>query len=160
MKFSSLITTFIFILFSGILNAQSEVKDKGNINIHFGTLVVYNTYSIAYESFDLIKNIERHQLRPIIRVGRWSSSFASKNIGTQSSLGLSYLYGKGNHFFEHSSEIVNHFDKGLKGQPIVYIGSLYRPYLGYRYQPLDKRIIVKIGFGWKELVQVGFGYRL
>lgn len=160
MKISTLIITFISILFSGIINAQSEVKDKGNINLHFGTLVVYNTYSIGYESFDLIKNIERHQLRPVIRVGGWNSSFASENTGTQSSLGISYLFGNRNHFFEHCSEIVSHFDKGLKGQPIVYIGSLYRPYLGYRYQPLNKRIIAKIGFGWKELIQVGFGYRL
>lgn len=52
-------------------------------------------------------NIEKHQLRAVIRIGGWTSSFASKNTGTQSSFGLSYLFGKRDHHFEHSSEIVN-----------------------------------------------------
>ena len=159
MKISTLII-IICLLLSGILKAQVKGKDRGNINFHFGTVVVYNTYSIGFESCDLIKNKERHQIRPLVRFGGWNSSFASKNIGTQSSIGLSYLFGNGNHFFEQSSEIVSHFDRGLKGQTIVFVGTQYRLYLGYRYQPLDKRIIVKIGFGWKELIQFGFGYRL
>ena len=159
MKTSILTILFISILFSENLSAQSENTDKGNINLHFGTLVVYNTYSIGYESFDLIKNHEKHQLRSVVRIGGWNSSFSNKNTGMISSFGMSYLFGKGNHFIEHSSEIVFHFDKGLKDQSIVHIGSLYRPYLGYRYQPSNKKIIARIGIGWKEVIQIGIGYR-
>lgn len=159
MKISIFTITLILVLFSKNIYAQSESSDKGNLNIHFGTLVVYNTYSIGYESFDLIKKIEKHQFRPVIRIGGWNSSFINKNSGILSSFGVSYLFGKRNHYFEHSSEVISHFDKGLKGQPIVYIASLYRLYFGYRYQPNNKKIIVKIGIGWKEFIQVGLGYR-
>lgn len=159
MKASLIILLFLSIVFSKNSSAQSIVTDKGNIHFHFGTIMVYSTFSIGYESFNLIKNSKRHQLRPLLRAGVWNSSFTSKNTGMQSSLGFSYLLGKKNHFFEHSSELVTHFDKGLKGQTIVYIGSLYRPYFGYRYQPIDKRIIAKIGVGWKEVIQIGIGFR-
>lgn len=155
----NIILAIVFILFGASIYAQSEFKDKGNVNLHFGTLIVYNTYSIGYEGRDLIKNIKKHQLRPVIRFGKWDSSFANKNTGIQSALGLSYLLGKEKYFFEHSSELVFHFDKGLKEQTGVYIGSLNRLYFGYRYQPLNKKFIVKIGIGWKELFQFGFGYR-
>ena len=158
MKASTLL--ILLFLLPGVLNAQEEVKDKGNINVHFGTIIVYNTYSIGYESFNLLNNSDQHQLRPVIRMGGWGSSFTSKNKGAQSSLGVTYLFGKGDHLLEHCSEIVFHYDRGLKGQSIVYIGSMYRPYLGYRYQPRNKKIIAKIGLGWKEVIQFGFGYRL
>ncbi|MFT5820511.1 MAG: hypothetical protein ACI8ZM_001754 [Crocinitomix sp.] len=158
MKLTTLTTLFIFIFSSGSI-AQSNDNDKGNVNIHFGTLMVYSTYSIGYESFGLLKNIGKHQVRPVIRIGGWQSSYAEQNKGVQSSLGITYLFGGKSHFIEHSSEIVTHFDKGLKGQSIVFIGAMYRPYLGYRYQPLDKKIIAKIGVGWKELIQIGFGLR-
>ncbi len=150
----------LFVIFSIRVFSQTGSKDKGNVNFHFGTIIVYTTYSIGYESFDLIKKIEKHQLRPTVRGGVWKSTFMNKNIGTQSSLGLTYLFGKGKHFFEHSSEIISHYDKGLKGQRIVYIGSLYRPYLGYRFQPPNKKVIIKVGVGWREVIQIGFGYNL
>jgi hypothetical protein len=159
MKNSILTLLFFLIVFSSVISAQSASKDKGNLHFHFGIIMVYNTFSIGYESSNLIKNSERHQLRALLRAGVWNSSFANKNTGVHSSLGISYLFGKKNHYLEHSSELVTHFDRGLKGQTIVYIGALYRPYLGYRYQPSDKRIIAKIGVGWREVIQIGIGYR-
>lgn len=139
---------------------QQEQKDKGSLNIHLGTNIIYNTYSIGYESSDLVQKVEKHQIRPNIKVGGWQSSLTQKNTGIIASMGFSYLYGEGNHLFEHSSELITHFDKGLKGQSLIYIGTLYRPYFGYRYQPLNQKIILKFGFGWKEIIQIGLGFRL
>jgi hypothetical protein len=152
---------FILLLVSipHFILGQNSNPDRGNINFHFGSIIAYKTYSIGYESFDLLKNTNHHQLRAIIRFGGWKSTFMNTNTGSQQSIGLSYLYGKTNHFLEFSSELVNHFDRGLKGQSIVYIGSMYRPFLGYRYQPVDKKIVARLGVGWKEVFQIGLGYR-
>ena len=135
-------------------------QERGNLNLHYGTLAVYNTYAIGYELFDLLKNSERHHISPLIRIGGWNSSISEKNRGFQSSFGFSYLLGKKNHHLELTNEIVAHFDKGLKGQDIVYIGSLYRPFLGYRYQSVSNKFIGRFGFGWKELLQIGIGFKL
>lgn len=148
---------FVFVLLS--LVAVAQVQDRGNINMHIGTLAIYNTLSIGYEFRGFIKNVEKHQLKPVIRGGIWSASLINKNKGLQNSIGLTYLFGK-NHFLEFTSEYVIHYDKGLKGQNVVYIGSLYRPFLGYRYQKEGKNLMAKIGVGWKELVQIGIGYRI
>nr|WP_299207055.1 hypothetical protein [uncultured Brumimicrobium sp.] len=160
MKASITILLFLSIAFSKNSYSQSTSPDQGNLHFHFGSIMVYNTFSVGYESFNLLKNSKRHQFRPLLRAGMWNSSFSNKNTGVHSSIGIAYLFGKKNHFIEHSSEFVTHFDKGLKGQTIVYIGALYRPYLGYRYQPSGKRIIAKIGLGWREVIQVGIGLRL
>lgn len=57
-------------------------------------------------------------------------------------------------------DVVFHFDKGLKGQSITYFGALYRPFLGYRWQNPDRKIMAKIGVGWYEVVQFGIGFKL
>lgn len=139
---------------------NNDERDKGIATFHIGSLIVYNTYSIGYETFDLLRNQVKHQLRPSVRLGAWSSTFAEKNTGIQNAVGLTYLYGNGNHLLELGSEIVFHYDQGLKGQALVYIGALYRPFVGYRYQPVDKNIVIKGGLGWKELIQVGLGVKL
>ena len=160
MKSTTRLIVFVITLFCFNSTAQDEKKDHGNVNLHFGTLMVYSTFSIGYESFDFLSNSESHSIHGNIRVGGWNASISNKNSGVQSSLGISYLYGKKNHKLEFNSEFVAHFDKGLKGQAITYIASLYRPFLGYRYQPLDKKIILRFGIGWKEVVQFGVGFRL
>ena len=135
-------------------------QDKGNINIHYGTIIVYQTYSLGYETFDLLKNSEKHQLRPLIRFGGWKANLTEPNNGLQASIGLSYLLGSSNHHLEFTNEMVTHFDKSLKGQGLVYISSLYRPFLGYRYQSENSKFIGRVGFGWKEILQLGLGFRL
>ena len=141
--------------------AQSEAKpDKGNVNVHTSTVLLYSTISIGYESFDLLKKNERHSIRPLIRIGLWNARLATNNVGVQCAIGFSYVFGLKSHHFEHSSEFVPHFDKGLKGQPIVYIASMYRPFVGYRYESPSKPFIFRIGVGWKEVLQIGFAYKL
>lgn len=141
--------------------AQSNPKpDRGNINLHTGTLLLYSTVSIGYESLDLAKKSARHSLRPLLRIGVWNARIASNNVGVQCAVGFSYVLGSKSHHFEHSSEFVSHFDKGLQGQQIVYIASLYRPFVGYRYDSQSKPFIFRIGIGWKEALQIGIGYKL
>ena len=158
MKNKIILSLFLSLLLGSAIS-QEKIKDKGNINIHFGTVLLYNTYSIGYELFDLMPNSERHSIKPVVRIGGWSASVSDKNSGVLSTVGFSYLFGKGNHLLEHSSEFVAHFDKGLKGQILTFIGGLYRPFLGYRFQPLDKKIIIRFGVGWKEVFQFDLGYR-
>lgn len=145
-----------FLSCSGSVFAQ----DKGNVNVHFGTIIVYQTYSLGYETVDLLRDSKKHQLRPLVRFGGWGANFTERNNGFQTSIGLSYLFGSSSHHLEFANEIVNHFDKSLKGDGFVYISSLYRPFLGYRYQSTNNRIIARVGLGWKEIFQLGFGVRL
>ncbi|MBA2613063.1 MAG: hypothetical protein H0U95_13925 [Bacteroidetes bacterium] len=141
--------------------AQSEQRpDKGNVNFSTGTVLLYSTVSIGYESPDLLKKSVKHSLRPLVKFGVWNARVATNNVGSQCSIGLSYVIGSTSHHFEHSSEFVSHFDKGLKGQPIVYIASLYRPFVGYRYDSQNNTFIFKIGVGWKEVLQMGIGCKL
>lgn len=146
-------------LFSVSSPCQEKMKDKGNINLHVGSMLLYNTYSVGYESFNLIPNLEKHSIKSVVRFGGWNANVLNKNVGALSSFGLVYLFGKGSHKLEHSSEFVTHFDKGLKGQKITYVGGLYRLFLGYRFQPVDKKIILRFGLGWREVFQFGLGYR-
>lgn len=150
----------LFILLNLFYSKSILSQERGNLNLHFGSVAVYNTYSIGYELFDLLKKSETHQISPLIRFGGWNSSISEKNRGFQSSLGVSYLLGKKNHHLEFTNELVAHFDEGLKGQNIVYISSLYRPFLGYRYQSEKNKFIGRIGVGWKELLQLGVGVKL
>ena len=151
---------YLLLILTLNMTLLSFAQDRGNINLHFGTIIVYQTYSLGYETPNLLKNSEKHQLSPLIRIGGWKSSISEKNTGFQSALGFSYLFGANNHHLEFSNEIVTHFDKGLKGQSTVYIASLYRPFLGYRYQSKNNKFIGRIGFGWKELLQIGIGFKL
>ena len=150
---------FNFLILISTMN-YAQTLDKGNFNIHYGTLLVYQTYSIGYEGFDLLRNGARHSVRPVLRIGSWSAALVGKNLGMQTAIGASYLLGKGSHKFEHSSELVLHFDKSLRSQSLSYIASLYRPFIGYRYEPAHIRFIARVGMGWKEVLQIGIGYRL
>jgi hypothetical protein len=131
-KISKIIFVISVLLFckSKLVAQRDTILDKGNINVHFGTIVVYNTFSIGYEFPDLLKKSLKHTIRPLIRLGVWNSNLVHFNRGTQGTIGFTYVFGRTKHHFEHSSEFVMHFDKGLKGQTIVYIGSLYRPFIG------------------------------
>lgn len=141
--------------------AQSDPKpDRGNVNFHTGTILIYSTVSLGYEAFDLLKKSQRHSLRPLLRAGIWNANVFNRNTGVQCAAGFSYILGSGRHHFEHSSEFVSHFDRGLKGQAITYIAGTYRPFAGYRFDSKDQSFIFRIGIGWKEVVQLGLGYRL
>lgn len=149
----------ITLLFGQIGFTQQLKKDKGNINLHLGAILYYTTYSIGYESLDFLHH-EKHSLRANLAAGTWTTSFLGKNIGFQTNIGLNYSLGKKHHLLDIGSALVFHFDKSLKNEGLSYIATTYRPFIGYRYQPLEKRIILKIGFGWKELLQLGFGIRI
>jgi len=159
------ITKIFFVIFalffckSNLVAQLNTSSDKGNINMHFGTIAVYNTFSIGYELPDILKKSQKHTIRALIRLGIWNANLVHYNNGTQGAVGFSYIFGSKKHHFEHSSEFVMHFDKGLKGQPIVYIGSLYRPFIGYRFEAENSPLIFRIGIGWKEALQIGFGYK-
>lgn len=136
----------------------SQISEKGNVNLHIGTIIYYNTFSLGYESKSLLKS-NRHQLRTNVRLGMWTSSIFDKNKGSLTSLGGTYLFGN-KHYIEFSSEVVFHFDRGLKGQTLSYIGTTYRPFLGYRWENPERKILTRIGFGWYEVVQIGIGYKI
>jgi len=159
MKKNHIIFAF-FVLFEFCSFSQ---KNRGNINVLYGTIIAYKTYSIGYESLDLfntsIIHSDKHHLSALVRFGGWNSTVSIENSGIQTAFGVSYLYGKNNHYFEHSSEVVIHFDQSLKGNGLNFIGTLYRPFIGYRFQPLEKKFLFRIGIGWKEALQIGFGYR-
>lgn len=156
MKMSKVIPTIISLCFSTSL--FSQITERGNVNLHFGSLAIYSSYSIGYESPALLSK-DKHHITMNARWGAWSASILNRNNGSLTSVGGTYLFGN-KHCFEFSSDLVFHFDKGLKGQPITYIGTIYRPFLGYRWQNPENRFLVRFGFGWYEIFQVGIGYRL
>ncbi len=149
------------LLLSGQLcTAQDKPVDFGNVNIHIGTIAVYSTYSIGYESFDLLPATPKHALRLNGGLGFWSASLFNKNTGFQTNISAIYGFGQKKHLLDLGFGAVFHSDKSLKGEGLSYIGTLYRPYIGYRFQPHDKRIILKIGSGWREVIQLGLGWRI
>lgn len=155
-RFNLIKLTLIFSLLANVANSQESAK--GNVNAHFGTLGVYSAYSLGYETPTLLK-FDKHKFRINARFGGWSSSFTEKNNGSLASIGGTYLFGN-KHHLEFSSDAVFHFDRGLKGQTITYIAAWYRPFLGYRYESETSRFMGRIGVGWKEVFQVGIGYKL
>ncbi len=154
----SLLLFLTFFLIQSSFTQESR-RDKGNVNIHLGTILIYSTYSLGYEGFDLLKN-EKHSIRPAIGIGGWNANVFERNTGVQSNIGFTYSLGKKSHLLDVGSAVVFHFDKSLKGNGLTFIAATYRPYLGYRFQPVDKKLILKIGFGWREVLQVGVGWRL
>lgn len=139
-------------------NGYTQSPDRGSITLHAGSLFYYNTYSLGYESPALWSK-NQHQVRINGRVGGWSAFIIQKNKGILTSIGGTYLLGT-KHCLEISSEVVFHFDKSLKGQSVSYIGALYRPFLGYRWQNPDRKIATRIGVGWYEIIQFGIGFRI
>lgn len=125
--------------------------------VHVGTIAVYSTFSFGYESTSLIK-LKKHQLSLNVGIGGWHSSLIENNFGTQSNIGIVYLYGLNKHKLEIAYSEMFHFDQSLKSKNVVFIGRLSRPYLGYRYDTIDSRIYFKVGIGWKELLQFGVGF--
>lgn len=155
----------VFLLILSILSilnshAQTNKKSLGHVGIHMGTSIFYNTASIRYESPAMLTIGQHHSFGLHADLGIWQSSVSQKNTGLLNALGFTYLIGNERHCFEHSSSLVAHFDKGLKGQPVVYIASLYRGYVGYRFRFPSKRLYGKIGIGWREFIQLGFQYSL
>jgi len=137
----------------------SQTSNKGLIYIQAGTLFVYSTSSLGYECPDFFKSIDVHSLSAFAGIGVWRSTFTSKTQGMQFNLGGSYLLGNKSHKLEIAYSYMFHFHNSLKSKKTNYVTGLSRPYIGYRFAPNNRKIIVKIGTGWKEIVQLGFGYR-
>lgn len=156
MKMSKITPTIISLFFCTTL--FSQMKERGNVNLHFGSLAVYSTYSVGYESPYLLSK-DKHHLTMNMRLGGWSASVLNKNNGSLTSVGGTYLFGN-KHCLEFSSDLVFHFDKGLKGQPLTYIGTTYRPFLGYRWQNPENRFLARFGVGWYEIIQFGIGFKI
>jgi len=160
------IITLLILLFCAALPSFSQADsltrdvDKGNINLQLGTVGVYSSYSIGYEFKDLFPKSEKHALRPQIGIGAWTAVFITANNGLQNYFSVSYLYGKGNHLFEHNSALVMIYDEDLTTDKMRLSTFVYRGFLGYRYQPKEKHIILKVGVGFYEVLQVGIGWRL
>ncbi|MEO9531365.1 MAG: hypothetical protein ABJG68_13765 [Crocinitomicaceae bacterium] len=140
-------------------SAMTQEKEKGNVNIHVGTMLFYNTISLGYESFDFTKNLQKLQVRGNVKTGLWSASILDANLGFQSAAGISFLYGN-NHKIEFSNDIVFHFDKSIKHNGMTYIATTYRPFIGYRFQNPEKKLILKLGVGWREVFQCGIGFKI
>lgn len=140
-------------------NVTAQEKDNGNVNLHLGSMFFYNTISIGYESLDFTKKLEKIQLRGNIKTGFWSASIVDANSGFQGAAGISFLYGN-THKFEFSNDVVFHFDRSLKGNGLTYIATTYRPFIGYRFQNPEKKLIFKLGVGWREVIQCGIGFKI
>jgi len=147
-----------FVLLFGSFNSFCQ-DNEGAIYGQFNTILIYSNYTLNYESKDIINQFEKHSLRFSGGLGGWTTSAFNKNSGTLLNYGINYNYGSKSHLLEFGLTYQNHFDKGLKDQPIVFIGSTFRPFFGYRYQPLERKLFFKIGTGWREVVQIGLGYR-
>ena len=142
-----------------IQNVTAQERDNGIVNLHFGSMFFYNTVSLGYESFDFTKKLEKIQFRGSVKTGLWSASIVDANSGFQSAAGISFLYGN-THKIEFSNDIVLHFDRSLKGNGLTYIATTYRPFLGYRFQNPEKRLMLKLGVGWREVIQCGLGFKI
>ena len=149
----------LWMSFASLALAQDNHKDYGNIHLYAGTILITSSYSVGYEFPDLISSKSKHAIRPVIRFGGWYASLFTTNSGIQSSIGFSYLYGSKSHLFEHSSEMVAYFDRMSSNQSLTYMNILYRTFFGYRYQPIKNKLYFKVGIGFIEVLQVGFGYR-
>ncbi|MFK8038792.1 MAG: hypothetical protein AB8B74_10915 [Crocinitomicaceae bacterium] len=153
----------LFILYMIIIGSPLSLfcqKDKGAIFGQFNTVLIYSNYTINYETKSLFSTSEKHNLMLTAGIGGWSTSAFNKNSGVVVNYGINYLFGSNSHLLEVDLNYQNHFDKGLKGQLIVFIGSTFRPFLGYRYQPKEGKVFFKIGTGWREVLQMGLGFRL
>ena len=153
-----------FCFFGLMMNSwgQDEVPNPpkhGSIQLNFGTTHVYRTVDLGYETPTLFNINERHHFRVSLDGGIWQARLFNTNIGGRFGLDLVYLFGKERHFLEMNAGMGFHLDKGLKGLPLNYIGTLPAGYLGYRYESLANRFIFKAGFGWYEFLQLGVGYR-
>ena len=153
-KYICLISTLF--VFQNVLGQEDE---KGNVNIHVGTMLFYNTFSFGYESVDLTKKLKKLQTRGSIKTGFWTASIINANSGFQSAVGTSFAYGN-IHKIEFSNDLVFHFDKSLKHNGLTYITATYRPFLGYRFQNPEKKLIFRLGIGWREIVQCGIGFKI
>jgi|GEM_PF-4493379 len=150
----------LLLLCSPVWGQSDGQFKKGSLTLHLGTLAIYNTFSVGYESPDLLEKVAKHGLVARMGLGGWQASLFRANTGFQSHLEVGYLRGSGKHHLELASGFVLHFDKGLKGQIITYIGTLYRPFVGYRYQDPEKRFSFRMGTGWREVLQLGLNYHL
>lgn len=142
-----------------IQNITAQERDNGNVNLHIGSMFFYNTVSVGFESLDFTKKLEKIQLRGSVKAGLWSASIVNANSGFQSAAGISCLYGN-THKIEFSNDVVFHFDRSLKGDGLTYIAATYRPFIGYRFQNPEKRLILKLGVGWREVIQCGIGFKI
>ncbi len=157
MKFFKYIT--LVLALSVFQNLLGQENDKGNVNIHVGTMLFYNTYSLGYESFDFTKNLQKLQIRGNVKTGIWSASVVNSNRGFQSAIGVSLAYGNF-HKLEFSNDLVLHFDKSLNQKGVSYIATTYRPFIGYRFQNPEKKLIFRLGIGWREVIQCGIGFNI
>ncbi|NOQ73504.1 MAG: hypothetical protein GQ574_15975 [Crocinitomix sp.] len=162
---------FIILLFSILFATYSNAQDQsdsdktnhsqrfGSIQLNAGTLHVYRTLSIGYESPTLLQLGDKHQFRLAVNGGLWHARLYNSTVGTQFNSNVTYLFGGKPHKLEIGVGITSHFAKGLKGQTLAYIASLPNTFLGYRYEKSNGRLFFKGGLGWYEAVQVGLGFR-
>ena len=154
-----IISIFLFLsLIPAVTNGQ-DPHDFGSLHLNYGTIFVYSTKLLTYESPDILKNNEILGINFNGGGGLWKASYSESSKGTMLNIGMSLTVGKGSHYLEHNSALNFHYGASLKGDYSLYIGTLYRAYLGYRFQPKEKHIILKIGSGWKEIIQIGIGWR-
>jgi hypothetical protein len=149
---------FAYFIFQ-LISFGQKFPQFGSIHLNYGSVFVYSTKQLVYESPDLYKKNNLFAVQFIAGGGLWKASYTQESKGSLLTFGTSILLGKQSHFLEHNSSLNFHYGQSLKGNHAVFIGTLYRPYLGYRFQPKDKHLILKIGSGWKEIIQLGVGWR-
>ncbi|MBI1267801.1 MAG: hypothetical protein GC193_10275 [Cryomorphaceae bacterium] len=138
-------------------------RDIGAISLHGGSILILNTATIALSSPDFFTDDNNH-LRLCGGIGLYYSSFFGVEKGYHMTGLLEYYTGKfGNHF---------EVDMGiLVLEPTDYDDAYFYPttrtslvhpriFLGYRYETDETPIFLKLGLGFPEAVQFGFGYRL
>lgn len=131
----------------------------GSIQLNLGTTHVYRTANLGYETPTLFAVNKRHHFRLALDGGIWQARLFNPNLGVRIGADLIYSFGKERHFLEINAGIGIHLDKGLKGLPLNYIGTLPAGYLGYRFESAKNPFLFKAGLGWYEFLQLGLGYR-
>lgn len=159
MKLNLIILLSVLLGTTSIHAEEEPTSGNGAIYAHVGTIHVYRTINLGYESPTLYQFGGRHQFRLLGDIGFWHARLFNVNWGVKSSIGMVYLFGAKASKLEINGGASFHFDEGLKGQLLGYMGTLPKIFLGYRYEKPEGRFFFKAGIGWHEAVQLGCGLR-
>lgn len=157
------VVVFILMTISAALCGQTEKfspRDFGTLSVHGGSILFINTASLVLESPDLL-DVDNHHLRLNIGGGVFYAAFFSIEKGLQFNGAVEYYTGKnGNHFEvdlgiiaveQNNTDEVDFFGMDVQASPRVFIG--------YRYESTETPVFFKVGLGFVEVLQLGFGYR-
>jgi hypothetical protein len=154
----------VAILFFGIAPVHGQElhkNDVGTLGLHGGSILLFNSASVIYESPDLFKKSEAQDLRVSLGYGIWYFEFLSRARGALGYGGLELILGPNEHHLEIDLGVMmRSFDESFSDNTEGQTVFLPRSFIGYRYESADSPVYLKAGIGFVELLQFGFGVRL